>query len=116
MNHDDVMTEELAEDFVLHGDVGLAANVVAELRLDHAERGLGVASGGVRLAGAHPGGAPRPPAYQRGCAAHGGGPRSHRRPDRAVRRAWPQAQSWHLCEKGDRQAHTADAGSLLTLT
>src|SRR5438034_1284213 len=43
VNNDDVMTQEFAQYLVLHGDVRLAADVVAELRLDHAERALDVA-------------------------------------------------------------------------
>ena len=39
----DVVAEELAEDFVLHRRVGLAHHAIAELRLDHAEHGLGIA-------------------------------------------------------------------------
>ena len=44
VNHDDVVTQELAQHFVLHRRVILAADVIAELRLDHAEGRFGVAA------------------------------------------------------------------------
>src|SRR6266700_929537 len=40
----EVMAEELAQDFIDHRRVGLGANRVPQLPLDHAERGLRVAA------------------------------------------------------------------------
>lgn len=41
----DVMADDLAQNLVDHRHVGLAANMIAELRLYHREHGLDVAPG-----------------------------------------------------------------------
>ena len=42
--HADIMTDDLAQHLVYHGDRRLAAHIVSELSLDHAESALNVAA------------------------------------------------------------------------
>src|ERR1035438_4272302 len=76
--------KELAENFILHRRVGLAPNVVPELRLDHAEHRFDI-----RAPSAF---APSPPGVRRGAAAV---PiETHRYPRRPSNRSCEEVPQW----------------------